>query len=151
LSALKQLVFGVYLFDCSTGIIPNEILSHHYVTWLRRRKYGSAVTIRPKLCRSVGRANWRGQHHLSKIHRASFRGDGPQYIGHILGADLVRRRHVIEMGFDFRRSRRLFTPASPRATGISAVPRNVSRAGAVAVIDGFVVPETTVTPKIGSD
>jgi hypothetical protein len=38
LSALQQLVFGVYLLDRSSGVITDEILSHHHITRLCGRK-----------------------------------------------------------------------------------------------------------------
>jgi len=76
----QQFVLGFNRLDGAFGILADDVFHYHHVAGRGDAKYGSAVMIKPKACRSEWRADAlevASQHDLAEILGASFRGDRP--------------------------------------------------------------------------
>ena len=106
MTAREQLVLRLDLFDVPDGVAPNFVLHHDDVARLPHCGVGFRGNDQPE-CLKIGGYLQMGavgpvRQHLAEVLRVSLRGDGPEHIRQVLGAETSGGIEVVELGIDFR-------------------------------------------------
>ena len=103
LAALQQFELGVDLLDGAGGVVAHEVLGYDDVAGLGHGEVGLGGDDQAEGLQ-VGGGQKLGvvavERQFAEINGAPFGSDAPQHEGHVFGAELVGRRHVVQVSLD---------------------------------------------------